>query len=109
MELLADGALAFLAAVGITTLVWLIAGLFTRNRQIPHGTALLLPLYHGSGDLEMAVREVEALRGHLEPQLGILLLDCDLSEEERHAAELLSRGQPKMWLGTAEELEKQLQ
>jgi hypothetical protein len=109
MELMEDGALAFLAAVGITTLVWLIAGLFTRGKKAPRGTMLLLPLHQGAENLEMTVRELETLRDQLGPQFPVLLLDCGLTAQEHHEAEVLIRDWTNVWLGTREELEQRLQ
>ena len=45
MTLLQDGLIAFLSAVGVTTLVWIVAGAFFRaGRPAVPGLLLVLPL-----------------------------------------------------------------
>ena len=71
MTLLQDGLIAFLSAVGVTTLVWIVAGAFFRaGRPAVPGLLLVLPLRGEALAMEADVRE---LRRRLKD--AFLLLD----------------------------------
>ena len=63
MVLLQDGVIAFLAAVGLTTIVWLAAGaiLHTGRPTVP-GLLLVLPLRGEAQALEEDVRELDVYK-----------------------------------------------
>lgn len=86
MELIQDGAIAFLSAVGLTACVWLAAGVFLpggcRNPEV----RLVLPLRDGAPNLEADLRELLRARRTL-PLARIVLLDCGMTEEARKTAE----------------------
>ena len=64
MTLLQDGLIAFLSAVGVTTLVWIVAGAFFRaGRPAIPGLLLVLPLRGEALAMEADVRELRRLRG----------------------------------------------
>lgn len=61
-----NSVLAFLAAVGIAALVWLVAGMLLRGRQGEVPATLVLPVCGGGEALEGWVRALHEMR----PQLG---------------------------------------
>ena len=90
MTLLQDGLIAFLSAVGVTTLVWIVAGAFFRaGRPAIPGLLLVLPLRGEALAMEADVRELRRLRGRL-PGARIVLADCGMTEEARALASYLS-------------------
>lgn len=90
MEMLRDGVLAFLAAVGMTALTWMGAGLvFHTGRPSIPGLLLVLPLRGEAPALEEDVRELRRLQGRL-PGAKIVLADCGLNEESRDLAQYLA-------------------
>ena len=90
MTLLQDGVLAFLSAVGLTTVVWFLAGtLFHTGRPMIPGLLLVLPLRGEALALEADVRELRRLQGQL-PGAKIILADCGLTEEARGLARYLA-------------------
>ena len=90
MGLLQDGLLAFLSAVGLTTVVWLAAGalLHTGRPAIP-GFLLVLPLKGEALAMEADVRELRRVQGRL-PGAKILLADCGMTEDARGLAQYLA-------------------
>ena len=98
MQGIENSVLAFLAAVGIAALVWLVAGMLLRGRQGEVPAMLVLPACGGGEALEMR------------PQLGrtaeIFIVDCGLSTEGMRRAELLTRRFPKVTVLEREELEQ---
>lgn len=90
MTLLQDGLIAFLSAVGVTTLVWIVAGAFFRaGRPAIPGLLLVLPLRGEALAMEADVRELRRLRRQL-PGAGILLADCGMSADARALAAYLA-------------------
>ena len=80
MTLLQDGLIAFLSAVGVTTLVWIVAGAFFRaGRPAVPGLLLVLPLRGEALAMEADVRELRRARNHV-PGAKIVLADCGLSD-----------------------------
>ena len=66
MEVLRDGVLAFLSAVGLTTCVWLAAGAFlSREKRRNSGVLLVLPLTGDAPAMTQDVRELLRLRRDL--------------------------------------------
>ena len=90
MGLLQDGLLAFLSAVGLTTVVWLAAGaLFPTGRPTIPGLLLVLPLRGEALAMEADVRELRRVQGRL-PGAKILLADCGMTENARKLARYLA-------------------
>lgn len=90
MTLLQDGLIAFLSAVGVTTLVWIVAGAFFRaGRPAVPGLLLVLPLRGEALAMEADVRELRRARNHL-PGAKIVLADCGLSDDAKALATCLA-------------------
>ena len=91
MLLLQDGVLAFLSAVGLTTIVWAAAGalLHLGGRPAIPGLLLVLPLKGEALAMEADVRELRRVQGSL-PGAKILLADCGLTPEARALARYLA-------------------
>ena len=66
MMLFQDGLLAFFSAVGVTTVVWLVAGaLLHAGRPVIPGVLLVLPVRGEALAMEADVRELRRARNHL--------------------------------------------
>ena len=90
MVLLKEGVLAFLSAVGLTTVVWLAAGaLLHAGRPAIPGLLLVLPLRGEAPAMEADVRELRRVQHQL-PGAKILLADCGMSETARGLAQYLA-------------------
>lgn len=90
MVLLQDGVIAFLSAVGLTTVVWFLAGAFLHaGRPAVPGLLLVLPLRGEALAMEADVRELRRVQGRL-PGAKIVLADCGLSEDARGLARYLA-------------------
>ena len=90
MEVLRDGVLAFLAAVGLVSLFWLAAGrVLHTGRPYIGGLLLVLPLREEAPALEENLRALHRLREKL-PGARIILADCGLDEDTRKLARYLA-------------------
>lgn len=90
MMLLQDGCIAFFAAVGLTTVVWLVAGaVFHAGRPSIPGLLLVLPLRGEALAMESDVREIRRVQGQL-PGSKIVLADCGLTPDARGLAQYLA-------------------
>ena len=90
MALLQDGCIAFLSAVGLTTVVWITAGaLLHTGRPIIPGLLLVLPLRGDALAMEHDVRELRRIQNRL-PGAKIVLADCGLTEDARGLAGYLA-------------------
>ena len=90
MTLLQDGCIAFLAAVGLTTVVWLAAGaIFHAGRPAIPGLLLVLPLRGEALAMESDVRELRRLQRQM-PGSVIVLADCGLTADARALAQYLA-------------------
>ena len=83
MNVFRDGVIAFFSAVGMTTVVWLLAGavLHAGRPTIP-GLLLVLPVRGEALALEHDVRELRRVRSSL-PGTQIVIADCGLTAEAR--------------------------
>ena len=89
MELMQDGVIAFFCAVGITTVVWLVAGaLLHTGRPVIPGLLLVLPVQGEALALEADVRELRRVQSRL-PGARMVLADCGLTEDARELAQYL--------------------
>ena len=91
MEIWQDGVLAGLAAVGLTAILWLLAGLLFRRGERLLDAVYLVPLSGDAEQLDMTLRELSRERA-----LPVVLVDCGLTAEGRHAAELLCIGNVRL-------------
>lgn len=90
MVLLQDGCIAFFSAVGMTTVVWLVAGaLLHAGRPTVPGLLLVLPLRGQALAMEADVRELKRLCHRL-PGARIVLADCGMSTDARSLAEYMA-------------------
>ena len=91
MLLLQDGVLAFLSAVGLTTIVWAAAGalLHMGGRPAIPGLLLVLPLKGEALAMEADVRELRRVQGSL-PGAKIVLADCGLTPDAQALARYLA-------------------
>jgi hypothetical protein len=90
MGLLQDGVIAFFSAVGLTTVVWFLAGAFLHaGRPVIPGLLLVLPLQGEALAMEADVRELRRAR-HSLPGSKIVLADCGLTEDARALAQYLA-------------------
>ena len=88
--MLQDGLIAFLSAVGLTALVWLVAGaVLHTGRPIVPGLLLVLPLRGEALAMEADVRELRRLQSRL-PGARMVLVDCGLTEDARGLAQYLA-------------------
>lgn len=106
MELMGDGLIAFLAAVGVSTILWLLAEtLLHRHRPVAEAI-LVLPVRGDGATLERALRLTMEQRTTGEPP--ILLADCGLDETGLRLAQGLTQRYSRVQLCPAEELENYL-
>jgi len=105
MALLQDGLIAFLSAVGLTTVIWLVAGVFlhTGRPTIPE-LLLVLPLRGEALAMEADVRELRRLQNQL-PGAKIVLADCGMTEEAKGLARYLTAREKNAELINANEFE----
>ena len=90
MVLLQDGIIAFLSAVGLTTVVWLAAGtVLHAGRPAISGLMLVLPLRGEALAMENDVRELRRVRHRL-PGSRIVLADCGMSADAKALARYLA-------------------
>ena len=104
MVLLQDGLIAFLSAVGMTTVVWLLAGaVLHAGRPAVPGLLLVLPLRGEALAMESDVRELRRVRHQL-PGAKIVLADCGLSDDARALANYLANREDDVFLAEGETL-----
>lgn len=101
MNVFRDGVIAFFSAVGMTTVVWLLAGavLHAGRPTIP-GLLLVLPVRGEALALEHDVRELRRVRSSL-PGARIVIADCGLTAEARGLPTIWRSGRttPPWWTG----------
>lgn len=91
MVIFLDGVVAFLAAVGLTALLWLLAGALTKRKEMPLPAAVVLPVSGEAEEMEAAVRLARAAARQLGETAPVLLADCGLHEEAIRRARLLEK------------------
>lgn len=107
MALLQDGLIAFLSAVGLTTVVWLVAGVLLRTgRPTVPGLLLVLPLRGEALAMEADVRELRRLRNQL-PGAKIVLADCGMTQDAKAQARYLAEREQNAELVDAKEFQIQ--
>jgi hypothetical protein len=98
MVLLQDGVIAFFSAVGLTTVVWFLAGAFLHaGRPVIPGLMLVLPLRGEALAMEADVRELRRARHQL-PGARIVLADCGMTEDARSLARYLAEREDQVVL-----------
>ena len=105
MRLLQDGVVAALAAIGLTTIIFLFLSAIVHPRR---RDALPAPaVVEACGDgraLEYTVRALLRSRYEEGGFSRVVIVDCGLSEKPRCAAELLCRSEYEVYLCKKEEL-----
>ena len=109
MLLLQDGVLAFLSAVGLTTIVWVIAGALVHlgGRPAIPGLLLVLPLRGQALAMEADVRELRRVQWSL-PGAKIILADCGLTPDAQALARYLAEREKNAALVPAGELRAEI-
>jgi hypothetical protein len=102
MELLQDGVVAFLSAVGLTSVVWLMAGAFFPSQCRNPDVRILLPLRGEAANMEGDLRDLQRLRRAL-PKARILLLDRGMDEDAKRTAAYFCRRWDNVDLAAEEE------
>ena len=92
MELLHDGVIAALSAIGLTAVIWVIAGtiLHPRRRDIMD-VAAVIPARGAAENLEYTVYALEKTRFEAGGFTRIVILDCGLSDDALKVADILCR------------------
>ena len=87
MQLLQDGVIALLAAIGLTALLWSLAGVDLPPARADSGDGVSAGSVRGAAPgMEQTLR---ALRGSgIDRRAEVLLADCGLTDEARRRAEL---------------------
>ena len=106
MELMGDGLIAFLAAVGVSTILWLLAETLLRRHRPVAEAVLVLPVRGDGATLERALHLTMEQRATGETPL--LLADCGLDETGLRLAQSLTQRYSRVQLCPAEELENYL-
>lgn len=106
MKLMGDGLIAFLAAVGVSTILWLLAETLLRRHSPVAEAVLVLPVRGDGATLERALHLTMEQRATGEPP--ILLADCGLDETGLRLAQSLTQRYSRVQLCPAEELENYL-
>ena len=106
MELMGDGLIAFLAAVGVSTILWLLAETLLRRHRPVAEAVLVLPVRGDGATLERALHLTMEQRATGET--AILLADCGLDETGLRLAQSLTQRYSRVQLCPAEELENYL-
>ena len=106
MKLMGDGLIAFLAAVGVSTILWLLAETLLRRHSPVAEAVLVLPVRGDGATLERALHLTMEQRATGETP--ILLADCGLDETGLRLAQSLTQRYSRVQLCPAEELENYL-
>ena len=93
MQLLEDGVIAVLAALGLVTLLWALITALLRPRPTREtDAAVLVPCCRGeAANLEQTVRSLERARYEFGGFRRIVILDRGMDEDTRAVASLLCR------------------
>ena len=106
MELMGDGLIAFLAAVGVSTILWLLAETLLRRHRPVAEAILVLPVRGDGATLERALHLTMEQR--TTGETPILLADCGLDETGLRLAQSLTQRYSRVQLCPAEDLENYL-
>ena len=92
MQLLQDGVIAALAAVGLATIVWFTVTALTHPRErVRSETAVIVPARGAAEALEHTVRTLESERYASGGFSSIIIADCGMDEDAQRVAQLLCR------------------
>ena len=106
MQLWQDGIIALLAAIGLSSLVWILVRALFFLPPVSH-SAIILICARGDGEgVEQQVRTLLLLRSQYGIVGQILLVDCGLSEDGKRICRLLARGEHIVTLCASDEIGK---
>lgn len=108
MSIFWEGVVAFLAAVGLTALLWLLADALLRRREPSLHAAIVLPVRGGGEQLDYAVYTACTVRERLGRYTPVLLVDCGLEEPARQRAAFLAENNNCVTVITPSELETKI-
>ena len=98
MELLQDGVIALLSAIGLASVVWLTAGALLPGSKCTNPELLLvLPLKGAALAMEADLRELRRARREL-PGATLVLADCGMTEDARSLARYLAEREDQVVL-----------
>ena len=101
--------MAFLAAVGISTVVWVLAdAVFSRREKTIHAS-ILLPLSGTAEEMEFAAAAASRTLRRLHSDGMVLLVDCGLAEDSIRRAGILAREESGVKLVYPEEIGEEMQ
>lgn len=106
VDWMGNGVLAFLAAVGIAALVWLVTGVLLRRRPPEVPAVLVLPACGGAEALEGWVRALLEVRAQLGRSAKITVVDCGLTAEGVRRVQLLAQRFDKIMVLDRDELDR---
>lgn len=106
VDWMGNGVLAFLAAVGIAALVWLVTGVLLRRRPPEVPAVLVLPACGGAEALEGWVRTLLEVRSQLGRSAEIAVVDCGLTAEGARRVRLLAQRFDKIMVLDRGELDR---
>ena len=106
VDWMGNGVLAFLAAVGIAALVWLVTGVLLRRRPPEVPAVLVLPACGGAEALEGWVRILLEVRAQLGRSAAIAVVDCGLTAEGTRRVQLLAQRFDKIMVLDRGELDR---
>ena len=86
MSILTDGLIAFLAAVGLTGLIWALAGALVRRGRPTLQAFVVLCAQRDAEELDWAVYTACRMAPELGRETQVILLDCGLSDIGRQRA-----------------------
>ena len=96
MQLLQDGVIAALAAVGLATIVWFTVTALTHPRErVRSETAVIVPARGAAEALEHTVRTLESERYASGGFSRIIIADCGMDEDAQRVAQLLPTGRSR--------------
>lgn len=105
MELWRDGLIAFLAATGLASIFWLVAGQILRLRLMaPQGAVLVLAVSGYEPQMEKRVRRAQETAWSMKMPPRIVVVDCGMDDATRRAAEELSAWDTTFTLCRADDL-----
>lgn len=108
MSIFWEGVVAFLAAVGLTALLWLLADALLRRREPSLHAAIVLPVRGGGEQLDYAVYTACTVRERLGRYTPVLLVDCGLEEPARQRATFLAENNNCVTVIAPSELETKI-
>ena len=106
MQLWQDGIIALLAAIGLSSLVWILVRALFFLPPVAH-SAIILICARGDGEgVEQQVRTLLLLRSQYGIVGQILLVDCGLSEDGKRLCHTLARSEHIVTLCASDEIGK---